>query len=190
MTAHTHIRNVVAALTPIDDLEATHQRDVLAWIDSGAPLFRVAKPDKPPKHLVSYFVVFDEAHSSLLLIDHIKAGLWLPTGGHVEPDEDPRQTVVREAEEELGLAADFSTPFGDTPLFITTTVTRGQNEHTDVSLWYVIRGNRHESLTFDTREMRGYQWHTLPAVLAMDITRLDPHMHRFVCKLQGQLSKV
>ena len=61
------------------------------------------KPDVPPKHLVSYFALVDEARGKMLLVDHKLAGLWLPSGGHVEPDEDPRATVVREIAEELNL---------------------------------------------------------------------------------------
>src|SRR5687768_3476439 len=96
-----NIHEQVAAIATLDDLEAAHKQDVLDWIASGAPIFRIAKPDNPPKHLVSYFVLVDPEQSSILLVDHIKAQLWLPSGGHVEKDEDPVQTVRREAKEEL-----------------------------------------------------------------------------------------
>ncbi|MEX2372684.1 MAG: NUDIX domain-containing protein [Dehalococcoidia bacterium] len=32
-----------------------------------------------------------------------KFGMWLPAGGHVEPDEDPVQAMLREVREETGL---------------------------------------------------------------------------------------
>ena len=35
---------------------------------------------------------------------HPKVGAWLPPGGHIEDNEDPVQAVLREAEEETGLA--------------------------------------------------------------------------------------
>jgi 8-oxo-dGTP pyrophosphatase MutT (NUDIX family) len=38
-----------------------------------------------------------------LLHRHRKLSMWLPPGGHVEPDEDPVQAVLREIEEETGL---------------------------------------------------------------------------------------
>jgi len=182
------VKTAVRAITPIDALEAEHKQDVLAWLESGLPLFRISKPDNPPKHLVSYFVLFDEANQALMLIDHIKATLWLPTGGHVDIDEDPRTTVVREADEELKIAADFSTPFGDNPLFVTVTTTKNAGTHTDVSLWYVIKGSVHEPLDFDPGEMNGYRWLSIPDILATDITTLDPHMHRFTKKLQQHLA--
>ncbi len=36
---------------------------------------------------------------------HPKVKAWLPPGGHVEPNEDPVQAVLREVEEETGLEA-------------------------------------------------------------------------------------
>ena len=38
-----------------------------------------------------------------LLIEHAKLGWWLPPGGHLEPNEDPVQAVLREVAEETGL---------------------------------------------------------------------------------------
>ena len=32
-----------------------------------------------------------------------RLGRWLPPGGHIEPDEDPHQAVLREVREEIGL---------------------------------------------------------------------------------------
>jgi 8-oxo-dGTP pyrophosphatase MutT (NUDIX family) len=36
-----------------------------------------------------------------------RLGMWLPPGGHVEPDEDPVQAVLREVEEETGLRVEI-----------------------------------------------------------------------------------
>ena len=92
----------------------------------------------------------------LLLVDHKLAGLWLPSGGHVEPGEDPRETVVREIAEELNLAAEFVSP---DPLFITVTRTVGDDGgHTDVSLWYLLRGDSSRAIEFDRGEFHGVRW--------------------------------
>lgn len=178
------IYDIVSGIDPYDEPEVRHRQDVLDWIESGAPLFRITKPDNPPKHLVSYFILYDESADKLILIDHIKAKAWLPAGGHVEPGEDPRMTVAREAAEELGVAANFSTRFGSNPLFVTVGATKGHGSHTDVSLWYVIAGDSTAELTHDPEEMHSYKWLTLKEVLATDIMELDPHMHRFVRKMQ------
>ncbi len=40
---------------------------------------------------------------SVLLILHRKLGVWLPAGGHIDPDELPSDAAIREAKEETGL---------------------------------------------------------------------------------------
>jgi 8-oxo-dGTP diphosphatase len=40
----------------------------------------------------------------VLLVEHRKLGCWLYPGGHIDPDEDPVQAVLREVAEETGLA--------------------------------------------------------------------------------------
>ena len=97
------IREEVELIQPLDGLEYETKLDVLSWIDSGAELCRLEKPAKPPKHLISYFAVVDGEH--VLLVDHVNAELWLPTGGHVDPGEHPRDTAMREAREELDVQA-------------------------------------------------------------------------------------
>ena len=49
------------------------------------------------------FVVQDNA---TLLHWHAKLQCWLPPGGHVEPNEDPVQAVLREVAEETGVDAE------------------------------------------------------------------------------------
>ncbi|MGH3845935.1 MAG: NUDIX domain-containing protein [Pseudonocardiaceae bacterium] len=116
-------------------------------VASQDPLFRmIARPATPDKHLCVYFALFDEARRSVLLVDHVKANLWLFPGGHVDDGEDPRTTVLREAAEELQTEAEFHPRFGDAPLFVTVTTTRGEFSHTDVrsagSLWTTRRSGR------------------------------------------------
>lgn len=178
------IQDIITDIVPHDEIEKAHQQDTLEWIRSGVDIFRVEKPDTPPKHLVSYFVLHDETTDKLLLVDHLKARLWLPTGGHVEPEEHPKTTVIREAEEELGITADFGTKFKDQPLFVTVTKTRGPGTHIDVSLWYVIKADSSQTLTFDRDEMNDIRWFTFDQILNTDSTLLDPHMHRFVRKMR------
>lgn len=168
----------IVAIDPFDALEAEHVADALSWIASGAEIFRVSKPALPPKHLVSYFVLVDG--ESVLLVDHKKAQLWLPTGGHVEPGEHPRATVRREMKEELGL--DDTQHIGP-PLLITCTETVGLTAgHTDVSLWYAIPADRHQHVRFDPQEFNSVRWFEFSDV---PFAGSDPHMGRFIRKLQS-----
>ncbi|MCX7337996.1 MAG: NUDIX hydrolase [Alphaproteobacteria bacterium] len=175
-----HLSAIVSNIIPFDDLEKDHIEDTLTWIKSGEPLYRITSPDIPNKHLVCYFVLFDELASKILLVDHKKAGLWLPTGGHVDIDEDPMDTVKRECAEELNCQADF---WADQPIFITSTVTVPANlmgRHTDVSLWYVLKGNHQAHYNFDPGEFHKIQWFDFDKI---PYEKSDPHMHRFIRKL-------
>lgn len=177
------IRAEITAISALDDLEQQHIDSAIAWIDSGAELCRIEKPATPPIHLISYFVVVDDGH--LLLVDHKNAQLWLPTGGHVDPGEHPRTTVTRELAEELGIAAPNAI---EAPLMLTWTTTVGLTAgHTDVSLWYVIQGSRSQTLTFDDSEFNSVRWFAFDA---LPIGRTDPHLQRFVQKLEAAASSV
>lgn len=187
--AASGVRAVVSAVTavaPCDELEAEHLATTLAWIDSGAALYRTEPPDVPPMHLVSYFVPFDARSGSVLVGVHRKSGLDLPPGGHCEPGESPWETACRECVEELGIPAVALPQIGPRPLLLTVTRTRGglPGRHTDVSLWYVLEVARDDpALRADPGEFSGVRWVSLDALLAEPIERFDPHMHRFARKL-------
>jgi 8-oxo-dGTP diphosphatase len=182
-TIKTMILRDVMAINPLDDVESQHINDTLAWIQSGVNIFRIEKPDKPPKHLVAYFVLIDPLHKSLLLVDHIKAQLWLPTGGHVDLNENPKATVVREVAEELRKKASFLHA-NDQPFFLTVTQTVGLTPgHTDVSLWYLLSGDIHEFIDFDRTEFNDIEWFSFDEILKSDPVIFDPHLQRFTQKL-------
>ena len=170
------IRDEVASIRPFDQMEETHRAEALAWIDSGAPLCRTAKPATPPMHLVSYFAVVDVDH--ILLVDHRSAQRWLPAGGHVEPGEHPRETVTRELFEELRVVPEHQIA---QPLMVTCTTTVGLTAgHRDVSLWYLVTRDRNQSIQFDSHEFAGVRWFQFSDV---PLERSDPHLGRFLAKL-------
>lgn len=181
------VHGLVAGVAPLDEHEAQDKVTTLRWVQSGAPLFRIARPATPDKHLCVYFALFDEARRSVLLVDHVKAGLWLFPGGHVDDGEDPRTTVLREAAEELEIEGAFHPRFGGKPLFLTVTRTRGEHSHTDVSFWFVLTADQDMRIAVDRREANEVRWFALddPAEWAHD--RFDPHMTRFRHKLLARL---
>ncbi|MEV0385771.1 NUDIX domain-containing protein [Nonomuraea sp. NPDC050643] len=180
---------LLEGVEPWDEQERTHLATAAEWIASGAQLYRVLKPDVPMTHLVCYFVVLDEAREEVLLVSHRKAGLWLPGGGHVEPMEDPWDAVVRECAEELRVPAVPSRVSGRKPFFLTVTRTRGQGQHTDVSLWYVLRSTASDVTSFDEGEFEAIKWLSVRHVLAEPADTLDPHMHRFTGKLMAAMAR-
>jgi 8-oxo-dGTP diphosphatase len=182
------IGGLVSQVRPVDGQEAADQVAIARWVESGLPLFRTAAPATPPKHLVSYFVPLDAAGRSVLLGDHVKSGLWLPPGGHVEEGEDPRDAVRREAREELGISASFHADAGaGQPFFLTSTPTRGERSHVDVSMWFVLDCGRAVELRPDPREFRSVRWYNIDEQLEWPGDRFDPQMTRFIRKLKAAL---
>jgi len=152
------LERLISGIEPWDELEAEQQATTTEWISTGAWLYRADRPDAPATHLVSYFVVLDEQRRELLLVAHRKAGLWLPTGGHVEPGAHPWDTVERECREELGIPAVPSTVSRTLPIFLTAAQTRGPHRHTDISLWFVLRADGGSITSWDQDEFSATRW--------------------------------
>lgn len=164
-------------IKPLDKLEEDDKLDALAWINSGEEIFRIEKPATPPKHLVVYFALID--NESILLVNHIAAQMWLPAGGHVNPNELPSDSVIRECLEELNIEAKFLVAG---PAMISITETVGKTiKHTDVSLWYAIKGFQTHCFEFDQREFTEVKWFSFDEI---PLGNCDPQLERFVAKLK------
>ena len=172
------LQDLIAAMTPGDDLEAAHHADTLAWLSTTNDVYRRVKPATPPRHLVSYVVPTDPETGDVLLVDHRNARLWLPPGGHVEPGEDPAVTAARELEEELGVSG-----AAKKPIFLTVTGTVGVDAgHTDVSLWFPAAVRRDQPLRLDTGEFAGVRWWSRAELAVADPGRFDPHLGRYLVR--------
>lgn len=62
-----------------------------------------------PVSQIRHFTVtaFVSTQGRTLLHWHRKVGLWLPPGGHIEPNETPIEAVLREALEETGMQVEI-----------------------------------------------------------------------------------
>jgi ADP-ribose pyrophosphatase YjhB (NUDIX family) len=179
MTIVQQIKETLEQIFPFDEKEEEHLLFTKKWMDSGAGVFRITKPATPDPHLVAYFLLLDPMQKKVLLVDHRKAGLWLPAGGHVEVNEHPRETVKREISEELNVEADFLL---HDPFFLTVTEIVGQTAgHTDVSIWYLVNGSVEKEYRFDQEEFKQVRWFS-----STDIPYecSDPHMQRCIEKLR------
>lgn len=178
------IYDLVVSIDPLDKIEKDQLDFVCNWIASGSALFRIIKPAIPNIHLVSYFILYDHDKQKVLLVDHKMSKLWLPPGGHVEINEHPSDTVKREVQEELGVEADF---LFNEPIFLSITPTVGKvaGGHTDISLWYVLKGTVETNYDFDKKEFKKIAWFDFEDV-PYDLS--DPNMRRFLQKLNSKFS--
>lgn len=168
----------VAALSAFDDVEATHLREIVAWLRSTADVWRRAKPATPERHLAVYCVPVDLAAGRVFLGHHLGARRWLPPGGHVDVGEQPFDAALRECREELSVVPAL---YRDAPIFASVETTVGCDVHTDVTLWFVFDGSAHGPLSLAESEFDDQRW-----VSFADVHRLDaqPNLGRFIAKLR------
>jgi 8-oxo-dGTP diphosphatase len=181
------VHDLVANVAPLDSVESGHIAITLRWLEATDDVFRRSKPATPDPHLVAYSALLDPDNFDVLLVDHVRSGLLLPPGGHVDPDEHPAEAARRECREELGIDAPISGD-GVAPAFVTVTVTRTiglDRGHTDVSLWFVLEGSRTQKLTINQVEFHGARWWSLAEVTAADGRSFDPHFQRFMRKVSS-----
>jgi len=62
---------------------------------------------------VATFVINDD---KVLLLWHKKLQMWLPPGGHIDPNELPDQAAIREVFEETGLEVLLASPLSAPPM--------------------------------------------------------------------------
>jgi 8-oxo-dGTP pyrophosphatase MutT (NUDIX family) len=182
----TEVLELVNGIETSDDVGAHHKTQARNWLAATTDIYRRVKPRTPSPHLVSYFLLVDRQANRVLLCDHRSAGLWLPTGGHVEPGEHPADAVRRETREELGIEAQFDPLHGARPFFLTVTETVGPpaDRHTDVSLWFALTGDHHtQELQPDLREFVQVRWWSADELRTNPQNRFEPHLMRALDRL-------
>src|SRR3989338_3992126 len=135
---------------------------------------RYKKQDMPHIHekidyTAEVFVVYS---NTVLLRKHDKYKIWLSVGGHIELDEDPNQTAIREVKEEVGLdvvLADGLRPFTKEtsgykelipPMFLNRNRISEKHEH--VVLVYFAKSKTDKLILPITKEVsEGCKWFTI-----------------------------
>lgn len=189
------IAESIKRVKPFDSKESAHIQDALEWIASGVEIFKIKSPDVPPKHIVSFSVLFDPKENKILLLHHRKALLMLASGGHLNKDEMPLEAAKRELIEELDVEPRLMFSNEGAPFFISQIETVGLTAgHIDVDLWYIFEGDSSQPINDQSeefqREFAGYNWLSLDEILSMPIEKFDANMHRFVNKLRTSLQMI
>lgn len=106
------------------------------------------------------FVVHD---NRTLLLLHRKLGIWVPPGGHIDPNELPDQAALREVLEESGLHVELSDqgrPIGSIrmlpqPYCILLEDISPGHQHIDLIYFARVRGG---SMNHSEREAQAARW--------------------------------
>lgn len=144
----------VNSITPYDEQEAKEIIETMAWLRSSPAL---NKPDNLDQHLGVLSILLSPEKDRTYLLDHKKARLWLPPGGHVDFGRRLADTASEELTEELGISDPQLLKQG--PVFLSRTLTQGSNAgHIDLTTWFVFEGNPTTRFTLQEKEALSGAW--------------------------------
>jgi 8-oxo-dGTP diphosphatase len=160
---HQAIQAHISTIPWLDEMkeaaEAFEER-----LTGGEALF---KGEGVTEHLCSFFVPLYQ--DQVFIGHHIKADMWIPPGGHIEPGEHPVEAVWREFKEELGyeLVKEPVALFG---LSITEIghPERGCLEHWD--MWHAVLMEEKVPFKADPGEFYEARW--MPLNEAFEVIRV------------------
>ena len=137
-------------------------------------------PASTVRHWTASAIVLHPDSDQVLLIDHIKSGLALFAGGHVQPGETLAEAAVREAREETGIDAGIIT--GPLPAYDPVTVhpspfltieataadpVNGPHQHIDAM--FIMRAASAQIGQLDRREVTGARWVSLDQMRELNV---------------------
>lgn len=118
---------------------------------------KLIKKENVESHFCVFFLPIHVPTKSIYLVHHKKANLWIPPGGHIEPNELPEQTVKREFYEELS----FNLTNEEINLF-DISVTNVSDSKTicklHYDLWYVVYMKEKKDFIFSKKEFYNALW--------------------------------
>jgi len=143
----------INSIQPLDSLEAADIQKTLEWLRSAK---YVHKPLNMDCHLGVLFLPISPERKHIYLINHKKAQMWIPPGGHVDNGLTFKQAVELEMMEELQTSAKF---IDNSPFFLTQTLTQGTNAgHLDITAWFVVEGYPEHSYHLQAKEANQGGW--------------------------------
>lgn len=106
------------------------------------------------------------SNNKLLLIHHAKLDLWLPLGGHIDPDEIPDDAMMREAREEMGLDIELIGECGipqvgnmsrkcKLPFHVSI---HNVGDHDHCCFFYVCKAINADKAMMNEEEVKNYGW--------------------------------
>lgn len=100
------------------------------------------------------FVVWQ---GKVLLHQHKKLAMWLPCGGHIDPNELPDEAVKRESLEESGVEIEL---IGEKALDVDDPVQLVRPR--GIQLEFIHEGHEHIDLIYFAKPVKGYDGYLLP----------------------------
>jgi 8-oxo-dGTP pyrophosphatase MutT (NUDIX family) len=126
---------------------------------------RLIQSDNLEDHMCAFFVPVHLESQSVFIGHHVKADMWIPPGGHIEPEEMLEDTVRREFEEELGvfLESEPITLFAVTVVDLEPKPGKKCKRHWD--WWHMVSVPEKTEYDYDRREFFEATWLVLNEAL-------------------------
>lgn len=115
------------------------------------------------EHFCSFFLPIDVKSGTIYLVDHIKAKMWIPPGGHIEEGESPRDAVFREFVEELSYALEKE-KIELFDLSITPIADPNRTCKIHYDFWYAVFIPQ-QDFRFEKKEFHGTRWFSFEEAL-------------------------
>lgn len=172
-----HVETLLSTLTPVD------QREALALEQTTLLLPTLTDPfseEAQPTHVTaSGFVV---GPRGVLLHHHLKLGIWVQPGGHIDQGEWPHGAAKREVLEETGLEV-ADPPAG--PTVVRIDVHPGPRGHTHLDLGFLFVGGMEDPAP-PPHESQAVRWCTIDEALAL----AEPGLQGFLGALEARATRL
>ncbi len=99
---------------------------------------KVSRDENPASHMCVYFAAFDKRAKQVFIGKHIKSGLWLFNGGHLDKNEGIEHALYREMNEEWGFKKKID---ANSPSLFTITEIENPKKQTcrlHFDIWYFV----------------------------------------------------
>ena len=182
MTRHERLRAELERYETSDATEERHRAAMVALLDAADAFSRA---HFTPGHFTASCYVIDDA-GRLLLHHHRRLDRWLQMGGHIEGDESPALSALREGEEESGLRDLTLVRDGIFDLDIHgIPAAKGEPDHDHYDVRYVARTASPDAISIDRAESNDLAWVTLDRAAELMPGNESHRVLRKIARLTG-----
>lgn len=107
--------------------------------------------------------VFVVKYGKVLMTWNKKVNNWIPIGGHIEPNELPCSSAIREAKEESGLDIELISPFDKSktanlvqPVHIHLDHIKDDHKHINLIYFGIVKGGGCNNIDDEGKELRWF----------------------------------
>ena len=172
----TYHINKLAAYTAFDDLELSHQQEMILFINEHHNFYNRTLEHG---HVTGSAWITNPAYTHALMLHHKKLDRWLQPGGHVEQESKVLETALREAREESGISdlRMINDDIFDLDIHtIPANRKEGQHQHFDIRYLFEAALDAIPAISEESNDVR---WFTLEEIATIND---DTSIQRMIAK--------